>query len=89
MASVLYIVPQIYGLEATDQADRLNGFANGLGGVPAALSAAGDAGVNALAWPILIGSLILFALTGAFLFGRFLLTLGRQQPTEDTTAASV
>ncbi|MFI5261291.1 MAG: hypothetical protein ACHQZR_01900 [Candidatus Limnocylindrales bacterium] len=80
-ASALYIVPQIYGLEAADQVDRLDSFA-GLGGIPAALSASTDAGVNPLAWPILIGSLILFALTGAFLFVRFLARLG-DEPAPD------
>ncbi len=86
VASVLYIVPQIYGLEAADQVDRLNAFA-GLGGIPAALSAASDAGTNALAWPILGLSLVLFALTGGFLFVRFLVGLGRERPSEDAAAA--
>lgn len=86
-ASVLYIVPQIYGLEAADQVDRLDSVA-GLGGIPAALSAASDAGTNGLAWPILILSLVLFALTGGFLFTRFLLRLGRENPTEETPAAA-
>jgi hypothetical protein len=86
-ASVLYIVPQIYGLEAADQVERLDSLA-GLGGIPAALSAASDAGTNALAWPILIVSLLLFALTGGFLFTRFLLRLGGEHPTEETPAAA-
>jgi hypothetical protein len=83
VASVLYIVPQIYGLEAADQVDRLDSVA-GLGGIPAALSAASDAGTNALAWPILIVSLGLFGLTGGFLFTRFLLRLGREHPAGET-----
>jgi len=85
-ASVLYIVPQIYGLEAGDQVDRLNAFA-GLGGIPTALSAASDAGTNALAWPILIVSLVLIALTGGFLFTRFLVRVGHERPGEDAAAA--
>jgi hypothetical protein len=76
VASVLYIVPQIYGLEAADQVDALNGFAN-LGGIPDALSAvAADGTVNGLAWPILVLSLILFAVTAGLLFLRFATRIG-------------
>jgi hypothetical protein len=77
IASVLYIVPQIYGLEAADQVEWLDQY--GLGGIPSALSASfGDpAVVNDLAWPILIVSLILFGLTAGGLFLRFLMGLGR------------
>ena len=75
IASVLYIVPQIYGLEAADQVDRLAAY--GLDWVPTALVAATEDGtVNSLAWPILISSLVLFGLTGAALFTRFLLRAG-------------
>ncbi|MGH2408055.1 MAG: hypothetical protein ACRDF7_08270 [Candidatus Limnocylindrales bacterium] len=79
IASVLYIVPQIYGLEAADQVDALNAF-GGLGWIPGALTAStGDPAVaNPLAWPILIGSMALFVLTGGYLFTRFLIGLGRQ-----------
>jgi len=66
VASVLYIVPQIYGLEAADQAY--------LGGLPAALTSSTNL---ALARPILWISLGLFALTGGALFVRFLVNLGR------------
>jgi hypothetical protein len=77
IASVLYIVPQIYGLESADQAEWLGQY--GLGGLSGALSAAsGDpAVVNDLAWPILTVSLALFGLTAAALFLRFLLRIGR------------
>ncbi len=77
IASILYIVPQIYGLESADQADALKGV--GLDGLAGALSASsGDPAVtNALAWPILDISLVLVALTGAALFTRFILRLGR------------
>jgi hypothetical protein len=76
IASVLYIVPQIYGLESADQVDALKGI--GLDWVPGALSAVGsDATVNALAWPILTLSLLLFGITGAALFVRFLMGIGR------------
>ena len=76
VASVLYIVPQVYGLEAADQVEWLNQY--GLGSVPGALSAANpdEATVNVLAWPILELSLVLFGLTAAFLFVRFLMRLG-------------
>ena len=86
-ASALYIVPQIYGLEAADQVDWLDAHV-GLGWVPGALSAANpdEATVNSFAWPILELSLILFALTGAALFVRFLLRLGR--PSDAEAAAS-
>jgi hypothetical protein len=88
IASVLYIVPQVYGLESADQVDALTGI--GLGWVPDFLSAANpDAGtVNDLAWPILGASLALFAASAAYLFGRFMLALGRSNgtPTTDSTA---
>jgi len=91
IASVLYIVPQIYGLEAADQVDFLNAF-GGLGWIPGALAAAsGDpAVVNAWAWPILVASLLLFSLTGAYLFTRFLIRLGRgpEAPAVNAPSAS-
>ena len=79
ISSVLYIVPQIYGLEAADQVDALSRL--GLGWVPDALAAANpDAGtVNVLAWPIEIVSLVLVALTGGYLFVRFLSRLGAEE----------
>ena len=84
VASILYIVPQIYGLESHDQVDALKGV--GLDWLPGALSASsGDPAVtNPLAWPILEISLVLFALTGAALFTRFLLRLGRATDAEET-----
>jgi hypothetical protein len=76
IASVLYIVPQVYGLESHDQVDALKGI--GLDWVPGALSAVGtDGTVNVLAWPILLVSLALFGLTGAGLFIRFFIGIGR------------
>jgi hypothetical protein len=79
IASALYIVPQIYGLESADQVDALTGI--GLGWTPDALSAANpDAGtVNGLAWPILGLSLALFGASAAYLFGRFLMALGKTE----------
>ena len=84
IASVLYIIPQVYGLEAADQVDALNAVA-GLGGIPVALTASDGAGtVSDLAWPILNISLALVGLTAAGLFGRFVMRLGR--PDEEEAA---
>ena len=87
IASVLYIVPQVYGLEAADQVDWLNQY--GLGWIPGALSASsGDpAVVNDLAWPIVIVSLVLFGLTAGALFVRFFLRIGRSEPAPGEVAA--
>lgn len=65
IASVLYIVPQVYGMEAADQAY--------LGDLPNSLISTGNL---ALARPILWLSLALVALTGGAVFVRFLLRLG-------------
>ena len=82
IASILYIVPQIYGLEAADQVESLDAVA-GLGGIPAALSASDGAGaINSLAWPILYASLVLVGLTAAALFTRFVMRLGRTDEEE-------
>jgi hypothetical protein len=83
-ASVLYIVPQIYGLESADQVDIWDTF-GGLGWIPGALSAANadEAWLNPLAWPILEASLALFAATGGGLFVRFLLRLGTPNEAGD------
>lgn len=66
IASVLYIVPQVYGMEAADQAY--------LGDLPSMLISTTNLD---LARPILWISLGLFGLTSALLFGRFLMRLGR------------
>jgi hypothetical protein len=66
LASVLYIVPQVYGMEAADQAY--------LGDLPGSLISTGNL---ALARPILWISLLLFVLTCAGLFTRFFLRLGK------------
>ncbi len=68
VASMLYIIPQIYGVEAGDQVDSLNAIAN-LGGIPGALVS----GVNpSVSYPILNLSLLGFAATGAVIFVWFL-----------------
>jgi hypothetical protein len=71
VASVLYIVPQIYGLEAADQAY--------LGGLPTALISSENL---AVARPILWISLALFAGTGFVMFVRFMVNLGRIERSE-------
>ncbi len=64
VASMLYIIPQVYGVEAGDQVDSLNAIAN-LGGIPGALVS----GANpSLSYPILNLSLVGFAATGAVIF---------------------
>ncbi|TAM61849.1 MAG: hypothetical protein EPN50_06885 [Chloroflexota bacterium] len=88
-ASVLYIVPQIYGVEAADQVgiwDRLGG----VGWLPGALTAYnGDTSwLNPLAWPILLTSLAAFGLTGGYLFTRFLLGLGQEEAAAEADAAT-
>lgn len=84
IASVLYIIPQIYGLEAADQVDLLNSIVSGLGNIPTALSASTDGVINDWAWPILNVSLVLVGLTAAGLFTRFVMRLGR--PDEEEAA---
>ena len=71
VASVLYIVPQVYGMEAADQAY--------LGSLPSSLISSENL---TIARPILWISLGLFALTGAGLFVRFLVNLGRAEASE-------
>jgi hypothetical protein len=74
VSSILYIVPQIYGLEAADQVDSWKSV--GLDWLPGALVAGpGDGTASAAAWPIYWLALALFALTGAYLFTRFFLGL--------------
>ncbi len=65
VASVLYIVPQVYGMEAADQSY--------LGSLPSSLISSENL---AVARPIMWLTLALFAITGAALFGRFLMRLG-------------
>lgn len=81
IASVLYIVPQLYGVEAGDQADIWNSL-GGFGWVPGVLTASSDGWLNPAAWPILELSLALFAATGGFLFTRFVSRLGRPETSE-------
>ncbi len=63
-ASALYIIPQIYGVEAGDQVDSWNAIA-GLGWIPNTLVSSSNPN---WAWPILNVSLVGFALTAAVIF---------------------
>jgi hypothetical protein len=68
-ASMLYIIPQIYGVEAGDQVDSLNSISTALGGIPGALVSGSN---PSLSYPILNLSLLGFAATGAVIFMWFL-----------------
>jgi hypothetical protein len=63
VASMLYIIPQIYGVEAGDQ---------NLGDIQTALVSGGNADWTGLYYSILNLSLVGFAATGAVIFGWFL-----------------
>jgi hypothetical protein len=69
VASMLYIIPQIYGVEAGDQVDSLNSISSSLGGIPGALVSGSS---PSLSYPILNLSLLGFAATGAVIFMWFL-----------------
>ncbi len=75
IASILYIVPQIYGLEAADQ---------NLGSWSSALISTTNLDV---ARPILWITLALFGLTGLLVFVRFLLNLGKAEAGEASSLA--
>lgn len=75
IASVLYIVPQIYGMEAADQ---------NLGDWSAALISVNNIDVARM---ILWGSLALFGATGGLVFIRFLLKLGSNEAGEISATA--
>ena len=69
VASMLYIIPQIYGVEAGAQVDSLNSISTSLGGIPGALVSGSS---PSLSYPILNLSLLGFAATGAVIFVWFL-----------------
>jgi hypothetical protein len=75
IASIIYIVPQVYGMEAQDQ--------KALGDLPGMLVSSSNLDV---ARPILWVSLVLFGITGAFVFLRYLMRMG--QPADGETQAS-
>jgi hypothetical protein len=65
VASMLYIIPQVYGVEAGDQVDSLNSISTSLGGIPGALVSGSN---PSLSYPILNLSLLGFAATGTVIF---------------------
>ncbi|MGD0122765.1 MAG: hypothetical protein ABSC46_09425 [Candidatus Limnocylindrales bacterium] len=69
IASMLYIIPQVYGVEAGDQVDSLNSISTSLGGIPAALVSGSNPDVS---YPILNLSLLGFAVTGTIIFVWFM-----------------
>ncbi len=69
VASMFYIIPQVYGVEAGDQVDSLNAISTSLGGIPAALVSGANPDVS---YPILNLSLAGFAVTGAIIFVWFM-----------------
>jgi hypothetical protein len=69
VASMLYIIPQVYGVEAGDQVGAWNSISSSLGGIPAALVSGSN---PSLSYPILNLSLAGFAATGAIIFVWFL-----------------
>jgi len=75
IASALYIVPQVYGMEAADQAY--------LGDLPSKLISTSNMD---LARPIYWLSFALFVVTAAVLFIRFIVQLWRPAPTEEEAA---
>ena len=77
IASVLYIVPQVYGMEGADQAS--------LGSLPGMLISTENPDVAQL---ILWGSLALFGLTGAAVFVRFFIRLGQPEKAEEDLQAA-
>ncbi len=75
LASVLYIIPQVYGLEAADQH---------LGGWSDALISVNNLDVARF---ILWGTMVLFAITGGLVFVRFFLMLGTKEAGEASALA--
>ena len=65
IASMLYIIPQVYGVEAGGEVDSLNSISTSLGGIPAALVSGSN---PSLSYPILNLSLLGFAATGTVIF---------------------
>ena len=71
VASVLYIVPQIYGLEAADQTN--------LGDIPSLLTSSTNL---AVARPIFWVSLALFAISAGVMFVRAVLQIRDAEPVD-------
>ena len=77
IASILYIVPQIYGLEAADQAN--------LGDIPSMLTSSSNL---AVARPLFWVSLVLFAVTAGLMFVRAVLQIRDPETAPDPGGAA-
>jgi hypothetical protein len=75
IASVLYIVPQVYGMESADQ---------NLGAWSTAMISTSNIDVARM---ILWGTLVVFAATGGLVFLRFLLAIGKPEAGEASSLA--
>ncbi|HEY5628536.1 MAG TPA: hypothetical protein VIR16_03415 [Candidatus Limnocylindrales bacterium] len=85
VASVLYIVPQIYGMEAADQGLS---WTSALTSMTTVTKNGVDVSVpQPMAEPILWGTLILIGITGGLVFVRFLLKLGTNEAGEASALA--
>ena len=85
VASVLYIVPQIYGMEAADQGLS---WSSALTSMTTVTRNGVDFAVpQPMAEPILVGTLALIAISGGLVFVRFLLKLGTNEAGEASALA--
>ena len=85
VASVLYIVPQIYGMEAADQGMS---WTAALQSMTTVTRNGVDFSVpQPMAEPILFGALALIAISGGLVFVRFLLKLGTNEAGEASALA--
>jgi hypothetical protein len=80
LASVLYIVPQIYGMEAADQGMSWTGALMSMTTVTR--NGVDFTVPQPYAPMILWGTMVLFAITGGFVFVRFFLSLGTKKAGE-------
>jgi len=86
IASVLYIVPQIYGMEAADQGLS---WTSALVSMTTVTRNGVDVAAPApLAEPILWGTIVLIGITGGLVFIRFLLKLGTNEAGEASSLAA-
>jgi hypothetical protein len=85
VASALYIVPQIYGLEAADQGMS---WTKALTSMTTVTRNGVDFAVpQPMAEPILLGTLVLLGISGGFVFVRFLLKLGSNEAGDASALA--
>jgi hypothetical protein len=85
LASVLYIVPQIYGMEAADQGMSWTGL---LMSMTTVTRNGVDVSVPQTYAPMILwGTMVLFAITGGLVFMRFFLRLGTSAAGEISSLA--